>query len=71
MPGEVERFRSYAAECLRLARATSDQSGKTRLLQMAEAWRKLAEDASREESVVREELSNPLIKTVFFRRDGL
>jgi hypothetical protein len=43
MPGEVERYRGYAAECLRLAEAVDDSSGKARLLQMAQAWRRLAE----------------------------
>ena len=50
MPGEFERYRGYAAECLRLAQATSEQNGKTRLLQMAEAWLKLAGDASKDAS---------------------
>jgi len=43
MPGETERYRGYAAECLRLALAMDDESGKARLLQMAEAWRQLAD----------------------------
>ena len=42
-----ERYRHYAAECLRLAQSTTDQGGKARLLQMAEAWRKLAEEVEK------------------------
>jgi hypothetical protein len=49
MPDAGERYRGYAAECLRLAQATDDANGKARLLQMAEAWRKLADDASTED----------------------
>ena len=49
MPDASERYRGYAAECLRLAQLTGDSSGKARLLQMAEAWRKLAEETSRNE----------------------
>ena len=45
MPGEVERYRDYAAQCLRVAQATSDSNAKARLLEMADAWRKLAEEA--------------------------
>jgi len=49
MPGEIERYRGYAAECLRLAHATSNPNGKRRLLQMAEAWLKLADGVSGKE----------------------
>ena len=49
MPGEIERYRGYAAECLRLAHATSNPNGKRRLLLMAEAWLELAEGASGKE----------------------
>jgi hypothetical protein len=50
MPDAVERYREYAAECLRVAQATSDSNARARLIEMAEAWRKLAEDASRNDS---------------------
>jgi hypothetical protein len=49
MPDAGERYRGYAAECLRLAQVTGDSAGKARLLQMAEAWRKLADEIPREE----------------------
>ena len=49
MPGEIERYRGYAAECLRLAQATSNENGKRRLILMAEAWLELAEGASGKE----------------------
>ena len=48
MPDAAERYRDYAAECFRVARATSDPDAKARLLEMAEAWRKLAEDAAKQ-----------------------
>jgi hypothetical protein len=50
MPDAGERYRGYAAECLRLAQVTGDSAGKARLLQMAEAWRKLADETSRKEN---------------------
>jgi hypothetical protein len=40
-----DRYRNYAAECLRVAQATTDAGSRARLLEMAEAWRKLAENA--------------------------
>lgn len=46
---DVERYRGYAAECLRLAQAITDQNARARLLQMAEAWRKLADDAEQKQ----------------------
>ena len=49
MPGEIERYRGYAAECLRLAQATSNENGKRRLIVMAEAWLELADGASGKE----------------------
>ena len=46
--GGVERYKEYAAECLRIAQQTADGAQKVRLLEMAEAWRKLAEAAGRQ-----------------------
>ena len=39
----ADDYRRYATECLRLARAASDPDDKVRLLQMAQAWRDLAD----------------------------
>ena len=39
----VEDYRGHAVECLRLAQNAADFGDKTRLLQMAQAWRDLAE----------------------------
>jgi hypothetical protein len=40
---KAEDYRRYAAECLRLAQRFRNQAEKTMLLQMAETWRRLAE----------------------------
>jgi len=40
---DVERYKQYGAECLRIAQQTTDQAQKARLVEMAEAWKKLAE----------------------------
>ena len=42
-----EQYRHYAAECLRVAQETHDQALKVRLLEMAEAWKALADETSR------------------------
>ena len=42
---KAEDYRRYAAECLRLAQQSQGQAEKTVLLQMAETWRRLAEQA--------------------------
>ena len=47
--GEIDRFRDYAAECLRIAQQTTDEARKARLLEMAEAWRRLSEAAAKHE----------------------
>ena len=48
MPAEgVERYKEYAAECLRIAQQTRDDAQKARLLEMAEAWQRLAEMAAK------------------------
>jgi hypothetical protein len=44
---DVERYRRYAAECLRIAQQAMDENQKALLLQMAEHWRRLAEKAER------------------------
>ena len=41
----VERYRSYAAKCIKISRNVSDPTGKLVLLEMAQSWLKLAEQA--------------------------
>jgi hypothetical protein len=36
-------YLGYAAECIALAQRTNDPEAKTRLTQMAQAWRELAD----------------------------
>jgi hypothetical protein len=43
--GQAENHRRYAAECLRLAQRCSNPAEKSLLVQMAETWRRLAEQA--------------------------
>jgi hypothetical protein len=38
----VERYRSYAAKCLKIARNTRDPAGKLVILEMAQSWLDLA-----------------------------
>lgn len=42
-------FYNYAQECIRLAQQASDAGTKARLLQMAQAWRDLAEKSKNDE----------------------
>jgi len=42
-----ERYRQYALDCLGLANKTNDLSTKTLLVDMAQAWVKLAEQAAK------------------------
>src|SRR5580704_9997909 len=37
-----ERYRRYAADCLKMAQSASNDGDKAHLLQMAETWRHLA-----------------------------
>jgi hypothetical protein len=48
MPGVefVERYRFYAARCIAISRKVSDPTGKLVLLDMAQSWLKLAEQAA-------------------------
>ena len=41
----AEKYRRYAAECLRIARTTQDPREKATLLAMADKWRELADKA--------------------------
>ena len=43
----VGRYRKYAANCLAFARSTADPGAKLALLDMAQVWIMLAEDAER------------------------
>ena len=38
-----DEYHRYAAECLALAQRTTDPNDKARLLDMAQAWRELAQ----------------------------
>ena len=44
-----ERYGQYAAKCVWLAQRTNNSADKALLLQMAEAWRRLAEQAAARE----------------------
>ena len=50
MTDGAERYKQYASECLRIAQQTADEAQKARLLEMAEAWRRLAEAAAKNQS---------------------
>jgi hypothetical protein len=50
MAGAVEQYKQFAAECLRLAQQSTDSAHKARLLEMAEAWQRLAEQAAKREA---------------------
>ena len=50
MAPSSERYRQYAAECLRIAQTTHDQAQKVQLLEMAEAWKQLAEEIIKRET---------------------
>jgi hypothetical protein len=39
----AEDYRAFAAKCLALAQSISDQDDKARLIEMAQAWRDLAD----------------------------
>ena len=44
---KYEQYRQYALDCLCLANTTNDLSTKTLLVDMAQAWVKLAEQAAK------------------------
>ena len=48
MAPSSERYRQYAAECLRIAQETHDQAQKVQLVEMAEAWKHLAEKSAKQ-----------------------
>ena len=47
MAEAVDRYKQYASECLRLAQETNNDAQKARLLEMADAWQRLADAASK------------------------
>jgi len=47
MAEDRDRYKDYAAECLRIAKQTTDTAQRARLLEMAEAWQRLAEAAGK------------------------
>lgn len=47
MTAETNRYKEYAAECLRIAQQTTDSNQKARLVEMAEAWQRLSERAAK------------------------
>jgi hypothetical protein len=51
----LERYRRYAAECLKMAQSAANDGDKARLLQMAEKWRHLAELAEATATVRKDE----------------
>ena len=50
MADNAERYKEYAAECLRIAKQTADTAQRAGLLEMAEAWQRLAETAAKRAS---------------------
>jgi hypothetical protein len=44
----VERYRSYAAKCVKISRNISDPIGKLVILEMAQSWLDLAQRAAEE-----------------------
>jgi hypothetical protein len=48
--GKAERYRHYAAECIRLAQQSQYPPEKSMLLRMASTWRRLAEPTENSES---------------------
>ncbi|MFL5053371.1 MAG: hypothetical protein ACJ8D4_24970 [Xanthobacteraceae bacterium] len=43
----TDRYRQFAAECLRVAQQSSSPDDKAMLLEMAETWRQLTDRASK------------------------
>jgi hypothetical protein len=50
----ADRYREFAAECVRAAQQASNPDDKVVLLEMAETWRRLAERAGKAENDKRE-----------------
>jgi hypothetical protein len=45
----ADRYRDYAAECVRVAKEAKNPRDKAMLLQMAESWKRLGERAARKD----------------------
>ena len=45
----ADRYRFFAAECVRAAQETANAKDKALLLEMADVWRRLAEQARKAE----------------------
>ena len=58
----VERYRSYAAQCLAISRNVSDLTGKLVLLEMAQSWLKLAEQACEDAAAQARDFPHPLAR---------
>jgi hypothetical protein len=50
MAGAVEQYKEFAAQCVRLAQQATDANHKARLIEMAEAWQRLADQAAKRET---------------------
>jgi len=50
-----ERYRRYAADCIKMAQCAANDGDKARLLQMAETWRHLAELAEAKATIPKED----------------
>jgi hypothetical protein len=51
----AEQYRQHADECIRLAGSAGDPVDRALLLQMAQAWRRLADRAEAENTKKRED----------------
>jgi hypothetical protein len=49
-----QQFRVFAKACVQMAKESSASGHRLRLMDMAEAWERLAEDAERFEQLVRD-----------------
>jgi hypothetical protein len=49
-----QEFRKFAEDCLQIAERVPDSDQRARLTVMAQAWRRLAEEADRFEELIRE-----------------
>jgi hypothetical protein len=49
-----QQFRVFAEACVQMAKESGPSGHRSRLMDMAEAWRRLAEEAERFEQLVRE-----------------
>ena len=49
-----QEFRRFAEDCLQIAEHVSGSDQRARLAAMAQAWRRLAEEAERFEELIRE-----------------